>query len=100
LTTFYPKIADLILGWNGTKKPSKFIDVFAENGDHNIDPNKKYFVEGLEPILLSLGFYFIAWYPSEDWVNSMRETVLSAAPKNLDQVTTITITYNSNFTNT
>jgi hypothetical protein len=60
----------------------------------------KYFVEGLEPILLSSGFYFIAWYPSEDWVNSMRETVLSAAPKNLDQVTTITITITITITNT
>ena len=27
-----------------------------------------------------------AWYPTEEWVNLMRDTIMSAAPKTLDQV--------------
>ena len=31
-------------------------------------------------------FLSIAWYPNEEWINMMRDTVLSVAPKGLDQV--------------
>jgi hypothetical protein len=40
----------------------------------------------LRPLIYYSSFYVLAWYPNEEWVTLMQDTIMSAAPKGLDQV--------------